>query len=110
MKGVAVLKFSPGDWIALVIGLTVGARWVWDTIGHWLERSTDIESAEHGKLVQLLSDLRSHEAQDRTEFTWIKESLGRVERKMDNLQRQMSFVSIGQNNKLFHSEDDNEPK
>lgn len=98
------MKLSSGDWIAVLIGGVAVLRWAWDIVGHWLERGVDHAEIEEGKLTQLLSDLRAHEAQDRIEFKWIKEALGRVERKVDNLQRQMAFAAAGVSNRIMEVE------
>lgn len=103
-------KFSVGDWIALGAAMLVFVRWLWEMGSHKIEVSTTHQDQEEAKLVQLRSDFDAHQASDRTEFRWIKEALTRVERKVDNLQRQMAFVAIGANDRILHSEGSDEPE
>lgn len=95
---------APGEWIAVTFGSIGILKFVIDFANRKGERTEDHLDNEEKRVTQILSDLRSHESSDRTEFRWIKEALDRVERKVDNLQRQMAFVATRANNQFIEKE------
>lgn len=79
------MHFTTADLIAITFGVLVVLRWVADLLldGNKDQRNTN-DSMEN-KLVQVQSDLKAHEASDRIEFRWLKESMQAVDKKLDRL-------------------------
>lgn len=84
--------------IAVAVGLTM---WLWDKFLNHESKSESHANGIEGKLVQISSDFSAHQAEDRTELKWIKESLMRVERKVDNVQAQIRNVATNSNNRTI---------
>jgi len=102
------VKFSTGDIIACVIGGFALLRWLIDWIRKRGESQTTYMDSEEHKLGQLRTDFDVHKAEDAQQFTWIKDSLQRIERRVENLQSQMRFLSTGTNNQVFHTDKEGE--
>jgi hypothetical protein len=82
-----------GDIIAIVLGSIAVLRWVVDIVVKLRGDDKTEDRIVAAQLTQIKSDLAAHEAADRIEFRWIRESLERVERGVGNVQSQIRFVA-----------------
>lgn len=95
------MPFSAGDFIGIAFGLIAVWRWWVDS-----QRADDKESSDNNNSLWksvngLRTELAAHEAKDETQFDWIKETLQRLERKMDNAQAQIRNMATGSNDTAF---------
>lgn len=95
------MHFTSGDIVALLVGCIGAFKWGLEIFIRWFGSSSRHDHDDEIKLIQVKSDLEVHKAEDRQEFTWIKASLERIERKVEHLQSQMRFVASGANDKII---------
>lgn len=89
-----MIHLSPGDWIAVIFGSLALMRWGMEFFGKGTEKRTAHEEDVEQKLVQLRSDFAAHEREDKVKFDFIKDTLERIERRIEGLQSQMRYVAI----------------
>ena len=81
--------FSVGDMIALGV---VSFNALGFFRGMWKDRSSeDVEQDE--KIIQLTSDFLVHKREDELQFKYLREGVERIERRLENLQSQMKYLS-----------------
>lgn len=85
--------FTRGEWIAMCVAALGPMKWFGEMVFRNREKDVTHDNAQDGKLAQLEIQLRVHEAEDRQLFTWIKDSLIRIEHRLDNAQSQLRFVA-----------------
>lgn len=96
-----MIHFSIGDWVAIGFGCIGLAKWSVDLMVHWSDRSGDKRGNMWDRINRADTALAAHEAADRVEFGWIKDEIGKMNRKLDNLQAQMRNLATGSNNRFM---------
>lgn len=86
--------FSNGDWIASVVGGFAFFKWLMGRFNQTKEKEQTHDQLQDDKLIQLRSDFAAHEREDSVQLKWIRDSLERIERRVENLQSQMRNVAI----------------
>lgn len=89
-----MITLSPGDWIAVIFGGLALLRWATEFLGRRGEKAGEHEEDQERKIVQFRSDFVAHEREDKVKFDFIKDTLERIERRIEGLQSQMRFVAI----------------
>lgn len=93
-----------GDWIVITFGVIGIGRWVFDGASKVWNRHNDHGEELDERVNRYRSEFLVHQATDESEFKWIKETMGRMERKIDNLQAQIRNVATSSSNKVFHTD------
>ena len=95
------MNLSSGDWVAVAVGLGASMRWVVDIVKSWVGDRRHEDREDERALATLRSDFDIHVSEDRLTFSWLKETLERIERNIGALQRQISSVATHQPARIY---------
>lgn len=94
-----------GDWIVIAFGVIGICKWFFETLARVLARRDQTDEELGVRVNRYRSEFLVHQATDESEFRHVKDTLARMDRKLDQVAAQVRNLATNGHNRVFTSEE-----